>query len=75
MDPFTPPPRDIRKVIGDNIHRIRIASDWTQEQLAAKLDVSTEYVCRLEKGIAYPSVRLLEEMAALMDREVQEFLS
>lgn len=67
------PPLDSRKTIGSNIHRFREAIGWTQEKLAVRLKVTNEFVCRLEKGTEYPSIRLLEKMSKLMNRKLNEF--
>ena len=64
---------DSRKTIGVNIKRYRKEIDWTQEKLAVRLKVSNEFICRLEKGTEYPSIRLLERMAKIMNRKLVEF--
>lgn len=43
----------------------------TQKEVAARLDVSREYYCRLENGSAIPSVRLLERICSLTSVSVQ----
>jgi transcriptional regulator with XRE-family HTH domain len=64
---------DTRKTIGANIRRYRTEIQWTQEKLAVRLKVTNEFICRLEKGTEYPSIRLLEKMAKLMNRKLIEF--
>ncbi|MBS1903243.1 MAG: helix-turn-helix transcriptional regulator [Bacteroidetes bacterium] len=64
---------DARKIIGINIRRFRKEIDWTQEKLAVRLKVSNEFISRLEHGTEYPSIRLLEQMAKLVDHKLFEF--
>jgi len=64
---------DNRKIIGNNLKRFRNDTGWTQEKLAVRVKVSNEFICRVEKGTEYPSIRLLEEIAELLDRKLFEF--
>jgi len=64
---------NIKSVIGVNIRRFRHEMEWTQEKLAVRLRITNDHICRLEKGTEYPSIRLLEKMAKLMNRKIFEF--
>ena len=44
-----------RKSIGDKIKLARSQTDYTQEQLAEKLQLSSRYISQLERGIAFGS--------------------
>ena len=44
-----------RKSIGDRIKLARSQTDYTQEQLAEKLQLSSRYISQLERGIAFGS--------------------
>lgn len=45
----------LRKNIGKKIKLARAKADYTQEQLAEKLSLSTRYISQLERGIAFGS--------------------
>ena len=44
-----------RKSIGDRIKLARSQTDYTQEDLAEKLQLSSRYISQLERGIAFGS--------------------
>ena len=45
----------IRKNIGSKIKLARTRTNYTQEKLAEKLQLSTRYISQLERGIAFGS--------------------
>ena len=53
--------------LGKNIKQAREAREWSQALLAEKLDLSTEYICRVERGQKYMSLRKLFELADLLE--------
>lgn len=53
--------------IGENIKKLRKTNNITQEQLAEKLGVSSQSVSRWEKGVCYPDMELLPEIAGVFD--------
>ena len=50
---------ELRKSIGKKIKIARLKAEYTQEQLAEKLSLSTRYISQLERGIAFGSVLVL----------------
>ena len=46
---------ELRKSIGKKIKIARLKAEYTQEELAEKLSLSTRYVSQLERGIAFGS--------------------
>jgi transcriptional regulator with XRE-family HTH domain len=54
---------DMRHLVGSNARRLRIASGWTQEQLAERTGLSQQYISGLEKGRRNPTVITLYEVA------------
>jgi len=46
---------DFIKQFGKRIKQVRKAAQLTQEHLAEKTGLSTEYISRLERGVAQPS--------------------
>lgn len=54
--------KEINIQIGEQIKQAREQAKWTQEQLAERIDVSTQYVSDLERGvvgIALPTLKRL----------------
>ena len=54
---------DIRKLVGRNTLKFRLASGLTQEQLAEKSGHSQQYISGLERGARNPTVVSLFELA------------
>lgn len=54
---------DMRKLVGDNVRRIRLACDMTQETLAERSGFSQQYISDLERGRRNPTVVSLFELA------------
>lgn len=57
------------KNLGQNIKIAREQKRMSQALLAEKLDLSTEYICRVERGQKYMSLRKLFELADILDIE------
>ncbi|RQW84529.1 MAG: XRE family transcriptional regulator [Geobacter sp.] len=55
-----------KALLGARIREIRKARGLTQEQLAEMIDVEQKHVSRIESGKNYPSIDLLEKMAAAL---------
>jgi len=47
--------KELRKSIGRKIKLARMKANFTQEQLAEKLSLSTRYISQLERGISFGS--------------------
>jgi transcriptional regulator with XRE-family HTH domain len=56
-------PKDIGKLIGIQVARIRKEREITQEQLAESVDVATETISRLERGVSIPSLITLSKIS------------
>ena len=54
---------DMRRLIGDNVRRIRQKRGLTQEQFAEISGFSQQYISSLEKGHRNPTVVTLYELA------------
>lgn len=60
--------------IGARIRAKRKALNLTQENLAEKLDISTEHLSRIERGSVKPSLTLTERICAELKMEEEELL-
>lgn len=65
---------DLRILLGKNVKYYRFRAGLTQEGLAEKLNVSTNYIGRLERGQHNPSLAKLENIAKSLNIEVYELL-
>jgi transcriptional regulator with XRE-family HTH domain len=65
---------DLRRVIGENVRRYRLAAGFSQEELAAKSGVAQAYVSSLESGTRNPTVLTLWHIAMALDVEPAQFL-
>jgi len=57
---------DMRKVVGQNVKRIRLAKGLTQEQLAEKTGFGQQYISGLEQGQRNPTIVTVHEIATAL---------
>lgn len=57
---------DIRKQVGRNVRRLRLAKRLPQEGVALAADIDRTYMSAIERGIANPSVVLLGRLAKVL---------
>lgn len=55
------------ELLGQNIRKYREAKGYRQVDLAAALDFSEEYICRVERGQKYMSLRKLFKLADILE--------
>jgi transcriptional regulator with XRE-family HTH domain len=68
-----PDPRCL--ALGQNIKKIREKKGLTQEQLAEKADVHLSYIGQIERGIRYPSLKVLFKIADGMEVRVSDLFA
>lgn len=54
---------DMRKLVGNNVKRIRLAKGLTQEQFAERSGFTQQYISGLEAGQRNPSIVSVYELA------------
>ena len=54
------------ELLGQNIKKYREAKNLTQEALAEKIDLSREYIVRVERGQKYLSLKKLFLLTAIL---------
>ncbi|MCB2015226.1 MAG: helix-turn-helix transcriptional regulator [Sphingobium sp.] len=54
---------DMRKLVGENVKKARIAKGMTQEELAEKSGFSQQYISGLESGRRNPTIVTIYEIA------------
>ncbi len=57
---------DMRKLVGQNVQRIRKEKQLTQEQLAERTGFSQQYLSDLERGLRNPTVITLFEISVAL---------
>ncbi len=62
------------KRLGDNIKRIRLASNMTQSDLCQKLEVDGAYMSNVESGKKNPTLSTITNIAKALDVSVDELL-
>ncbi len=60
--------------LGQNIKKYRNKKQISQADLAERLDLSTEYICRVERGQKYLSLRKLFELADILEIKVSALI-
>ena len=58
---------DLGKVIGGRVREERRRLDLTQEELAERVGLSTNYIAHLERGSRGASLQTLEQVAGVLD--------
>jgi transcriptional regulator with XRE-family HTH domain len=54
---------DMRRLVGENVRRIRIQKELTQEKFAEVSGYSQQYISDLERGKRNPTIVTLYELA------------
>jgi transcriptional regulator with XRE-family HTH domain len=64
---------DVRRMVGRNVRRLRIAASLTQADLAARMGVDRAYVSGLELGQRNPTVLTLWHIAKALGVKLRLF--
>jgi transcriptional regulator with XRE-family HTH domain len=62
-------------IIGGNLRRFRKARGFTQESLAAEVDLDIRQLGRIERGQSFPSVGVLINLAEVLGVGPGEFFT
>jgi transcriptional regulator with XRE-family HTH domain len=65
-------PTKAEKLIGSQIARFRKEREFTQAELAEKVDVTVETVSRLERGVSIPSIKTLEAVSKALSVRLKD---
>lgn len=60
--------------IGENLKRLRLKKDLTQEQLAEVFGVSPQAISRWENNTAYPDITILPGIAVFYNTTIDELI-
>lgn len=61
------------KLVGQNLRRIRVAQNVSQEMLAFDAGVDRSYLGGIERGEENPSVDTLEKIALILNVNIRDF--
>ena len=64
---------DVRRMVGDNVRRLRLAAGLSQAELAHRMGVDRAYVSGLEQGQRNPTVISLWHVAKALGVPVRSF--
>ena len=67
--------KDILQILTERVRARRNALGLTQEQLADRASLSTNYIARLEIGLRTPSMATLKSLAKALDVQVADLLA
>ena len=63
------------KKLGENIKKYREAKGLKQIDLAVSLNFSGEYICRVERGQKYISLRKLFKLADILEIKLSDLIN
>jgi transcriptional regulator with XRE-family HTH domain len=64
-------PEDVRRLVGANVRRLRIAAGLSQAALSERMGVDRAYLSGLEKGERNPTVVTLWHVAKALEVKVR----
>ncbi|QMV71413.1 helix-turn-helix transcriptional regulator [Comamonas piscis] len=70
-----PADKPLAQLLGQRIAELRKSRQWTQAQLAERLQVEPETISRFERGASVPSLHTLESLAAILRVSIGDLLA
>lgn len=64
----------LASVFGDEIRRIRLEANLSQEELAYKAGVHRTYISQLERGLKTPYLEVVFRLCEALDQEPHELI-
>lgn len=58
--------REVVRLIGTNVRKLRVQRGYTQERLAIRVSLSSDYLSRLELGKENPTVEVLHRLSSAL---------
>lgn len=66
---------DIRRRVGLNLKRLRLAKGWSQEELAFECGLHRTYISGIERGVRNPTIVIISKLADTLGVSAIEFLA
>ena len=60
------PMKEVTRLVGTNVHKNRVKQGFTQERLADRVSLSSDYLSRLELGKENPTVDVLHRISSAL---------
>jgi len=67
--------QDVRRMVGENVRRLRLAAKISQAELAVRMGVDRAYVSGLEQGNRNPTVVTLWHIATALGVKLSALVS
>ena len=67
--------RDWRRIVGQNVRRLRSAKGMTQERLAFASDLDLTYIGGIERGRRNPSLEAMARIADALDATLAQLVT
>jgi len=64
---------DFRYILGSNIKAERLRRHYTQEKLAELLDMSINYIGKIERGTVIPSAFVIFRLSKVLRTDINDF--
>ena len=64
----------LRNVFTENLKTYRKKAGLSQQKLAEKCDIATNYLSEIERGIKFPSIELIEKFSSVLNTPAYLFL-
>lgn len=58
--------KEVVSVIGTNVRNLRLQQGYSQERLADRISLSSDYLSRLERGKGNPTVGVLHRISSAL---------
>jgi transcriptional regulator with XRE-family HTH domain len=65
---------DVKKLVGQNVRRLREEAGLSQEKLALEAELDRTYVSGVERGVRNPTVTVLARIAKALKTEPDKLL-
>lgn len=66
---------DVRLLVGQNVRRLRLAADLSQEAVAERMGVDRAYVSALELGKRNPTVITMWQIAEALNARLEDLVA
>lgn len=66
--------KDLAMMVSDSIKRCRELANLTQDEVGIKLNIGTEAVSRMERGITVPTITRLAELADIFGCTLEDLI-
>jgi transcriptional regulator with XRE-family HTH domain len=67
--------KSYRRILAQNVQRLRVERDLTQKTLAAHTRVSTDWISLIEQGRVNPTLEVIVKLAHALEVMPQDLLS